>query len=33
LQPQDKSLTEADLGAVSERIVAAAAKLGATLRS
>ena len=33
LQPQDRSLTEADLAAVSERIVAAAAKLGASLRS
>jgi phenylalanyl-tRNA synthetase beta chain len=33
LQPQDKTLTEADLTAVSERIVAAAAKLGARLRA
>jgi phenylalanyl-tRNA synthetase beta chain len=33
LQPSDRTLTEADLAAVSERIVAAAAKLGASLRS
>lgn len=32
LQPQDKSLTEADIQAVAERIVAAAARLGARLR-
>ena len=32
LQPGEKSFTDADLHAVSERIVAAAAKLGATLR-
>jgi phenylalanyl-tRNA synthetase beta chain len=33
LQPTDKSFTEEDLKAVSDRIVAAAAKLGATLRA
>lgn len=33
LQPQDKTLTEADIMAVSEKIIAAAAKLGAVLRS
>ena len=33
LQPGERTLTEADLLAVSERIVAAAAKLGASLRS
>jgi len=33
LQPGEKSYTEADLKAISERIVAAAAKLGAELRS
>lgn len=33
LQPTDRTLTEADLAAISERIVAAAAKLGASLRS
>ncbi|WP_136161957.1 phenylalanine--tRNA ligase subunit beta [Sphingomonas flavalba] len=32
LQPADKSFTEEDLSAVSAKIVAAAAKLGATLR-
>jgi phenylalanyl-tRNA synthetase beta chain len=32
LQPDEKSFTEEDLKAISERIVAAAAKLGATLR-
>jgi phenylalanyl-tRNA synthetase beta chain len=32
LQPGEKSFTEEDLKAISERIVAAAAKLGATLR-
>jgi phenylalanyl-tRNA synthetase beta chain len=33
LQPTERTLTEADLSALSERIVAAAAKLGASLRS
>ncbi|MCY7281677.1 MAG: phenylalanine--tRNA ligase subunit beta, partial [Sphingomonas bacterium] len=33
LQPVDKSLTEAEIGEVSSKIVAAAAKLGASLRS
>ena len=33
LQPGERSFTEAELKAVSDRIVAAAAKLGATLRS
>ena len=33
LQPAEKSFTEADLKAISERIVAAAGKLGAELRS
>ena len=33
LQPAERTLTEADLAAVSDRIVAAAAKLGARLRS
>ncbi len=33
LQPTDKSFTEADLDAISAKIVAAAAKVGATLRS
>ena len=33
LQPTDKTLTEADLLALSEKVVAAAAKVGATLRS
>jgi phenylalanyl-tRNA synthetase beta chain len=33
LQPAEKSYTEADFKAISERIVAAAAKLGAELRS
>jgi phenylalanyl-tRNA synthetase beta chain len=33
LQPAERTLTEADLLAVSERIVAAATKLGASLRS
>jgi phenylalanyl-tRNA synthetase beta chain len=32
LQPDEKSFTEEDLKAISERIVAAAAKLGAALR-
>ena len=32
LQPVDKSFTEAELKAISDRIVAAAAKLGARLR-
>lgn len=32
LQPGDKSFTEADIAAISARVVAAAAKLGATLR-
>jgi phenylalanyl-tRNA synthetase beta chain len=32
LQPQEKSFTDQELQAISERIVAAAAKLGATLR-
>ena len=32
LQPADKSFTEAELAAIGERIVAAAAKLGANLR-
>ena len=32
LQPVDKTLTDEDLGAVSARVVAAAAKLGASLR-
>jgi len=32
LQPQDKSFTEAELKAVSDRIVTSAAKLGASLR-
>jgi phenylalanyl-tRNA synthetase beta chain len=32
LQPGDKSFTEAQIGEVSARVVAAAAKLGATLR-
>ena len=33
LQPGEKSFTEAEIAAVSAKIVAAAAKLGATLRS
>jgi len=33
LQPDEKSFTEAELKEISERIVAAAAKLGATLRA
>jgi phenylalanyl-tRNA synthetase beta chain len=33
LQPADKSFTEEELKAISDRIVAAAARLGATLRS
>ena len=33
LQPGDKSFTEAEIVAVSAKVVAAAAKLGATLRS
>ena len=32
LQPQDKSFDEAALKAIAERVVAAAAKLGAVLR-
>ena len=32
LQPTDKTLTDEDLAAVSAKIVAAAAKFGATLR-
>lgn len=32
LQPQDRSFTDADLAEISARIVAAAARLGATLR-
>ncbi|WP_066593565.1 phenylalanine--tRNA ligase subunit beta [Sphingomonas pruni] len=32
LQPSDKSFTDADLKAVADKVVAAAAKLGATLR-
>jgi phenylalanyl-tRNA synthetase beta chain len=32
LQPAEKSYTDADLKAISERIVAAAARLGAELR-
>jgi phenylalanyl-tRNA synthetase beta chain len=32
LQPGEKSFTEEELKAISERIIAAAAKLGATLR-
>jgi phenylalanyl-tRNA synthetase beta chain len=33
LQPVDRTLTDADLQALSDKVVAAAAKLGATLRS
>ena len=33
LQPVDKTLTEAEIGAVSGKVVAAAARLGATLRA
>lgn len=33
LQPTDKTLTEADLAALSDKVVASAAKLGATLRT
>jgi len=33
LQPADKSFTDDEIGAISKRIVAAAEKLGATLRS
>ena len=33
LQPQDKSFTEEELGAISAKIVTAAEKLGAKLRS
>ena len=33
LQPADKSFTEAEIAEISKRIVAAAAKLGAKLRS
>lgn len=33
LQPTDKTLTEADLAALSEKVVASAAKLGASLRT
>ncbi|WOF43166.1 phenylalanine--tRNA ligase subunit beta [Sphingopyxis indica] len=32
LQPQDKSFTDAELKAIADKVVAAAAKLGATLR-
>src|SRR3546814_753176 len=32
LQPQEKSFTDAELKAIADRIVAAAAKVGATLR-
>ena len=32
LQPGEKSFTEAEIAAIGERVVAAAAKLGATLR-
>jgi len=32
LQPQDKSFTDADLKAIADKVVAAAAKVGATLR-
>jgi phenylalanyl-tRNA synthetase beta chain len=32
LQPSDKSFTDADLKAIADKVVAAAAKLGATLR-
>jgi phenylalanyl-tRNA synthetase beta chain len=32
LQPAEKSFAEADLKAIADRIVAAAAKLGASLR-
>jgi phenylalanyl-tRNA synthetase beta chain len=32
LQPGEKSFTEADLKAVADKVVAAAAKLGASLR-
>ncbi|MFC7536263.1 phenylalanine--tRNA ligase subunit beta [Sphingomonas sp. GCM10030256] len=33
IQPSDKTLTDAEIGTVSDRIIAAAAKLGARLRS
>jgi phenylalanyl-tRNA synthetase beta chain len=33
LQPQDKSFTDEQIGDISKRIVAAAEKLGARLRS
>lgn len=33
LQPTDKTLTEADLAALSDKVVASASKLGATLRT
>ena len=33
LQPTEKSYTDADLKAISDKVVAAAAKLGATLRT
>ena len=33
LQPREKSFTDEELKAISERIVAAAAKLGAVLRA
>ena len=33
LQPQDKSFAEAELSAISDAVVAAAAKTGATLRA
>ena len=32
LQPQDKSFTDAELKAIADKVVAAAAKLGAVLR-
>ena len=32
LQPQDKSFTDAELKAIADKVVAAAAKLGAALR-
>jgi phenylalanyl-tRNA synthetase beta subunit len=33
LQPRDKTLADAEIEAVTQKIVAAALKLGATLRS
>ena len=33
LQPVDKSMTDDDIGAISQRIIAGAEKLGARLRS